>query len=273
MDKIGRNIDEEKRGKLLVLAAFISIAIFVTKITQAQAQIVVWRVYLNAAIYFLIAFVGLIWAFGFQIKKKSILFLLLPSFYVFSQALFIEFFFFQKFSRIYEAIILLLLIFLTFLGNYVSFLMANVLNVDLFKKIPLAQVGRTSSYLVSLLMMYFFTFSFLVSGFQLYILLPLLLLSYIFVISVHYSNIGLEGRELLRKSVLTILISFTLFLGIFLTGDAHEVVAAIPVLGYFFTVGVVSRERVVHSKAKGIHFYIVILVIMFLLAVFLNIRN
>ena len=105
MDKIGRNIDEEKRGKLLVLAAFISIAIFVTKITQAQAQIVVWRVYLNAAIYFLIAFVGLIWAFGFQIKKKSILFLLLPSFYVFSQALFIEFFFFQKFSRIYEAII------------------------------------------------------------------------------------------------------------------------------------------------------------------------
>ena len=117
MDKIGRNIDEEKRGKLLVLAAFIALAIFVSKITQAESQVGIWRIYLTAFIYFLITFVGLIWAFGFKVKKKSILFLLQPSFYVFSQALFIEFFFFQKFSRIYEAFILFLLIFLAFLGN------------------------------------------------------------------------------------------------------------------------------------------------------------
>ena len=271
MDRAERNIDEEKRGKLLVLAAFISIAIFISKITQEQIQIVNWRIYLNAAIYFLITFVGLIWAFNFQVKKKSILFLLQPSFYVFSQALFIEFFFFQKFSRIYEAFILLLLMFLAFLGNYISFLMANVLNVDLFKKIPLAQVGRTSSYLVSLLMMYFFTFSFLVSGFELYILLPLILISYIFVVTIHYINIGVEGRELLRKSILTVLISFILFIGMFLTGDSHEIVASIPVLAYFFSVGVVSRERVSYSLAKGTYVYIIVLSIAFLLGVFLNI--
>lgn len=271
MDKIGRNIDEEKRGKLLVLAAFIALAIFVSKITQAESQVGIWRIYLTAFIYFLITFVGLVWAFGFKVKKKSILFLLQPSFYVFSQALFIEFFFFQKFSRIYEAFILFLLIFLAFLGNYVSFLMANVLNVDLFKKIPLAQVGRTSSYLVSLLMMYFFTFSFLVSGFELYILIPLVLFIYIFVTLLHYANIGIQGRELTRKTVLTVLISMILFLGMFLTGDSHEVVSALPVLGYFFSVGVVSRERVVHSKAKGISFYLIVLVIAFFLGVFLNI--
>lgn len=271
MDRAERNIDEEKRGKLLVLAAFIAIAIFISKITQAQIQIVTWRVYLNASIYFVVTFVGLLWGFNFQIKKKSIFFLLQPAFYVFSQALFIEFFFFQKFSRIYEAFILLLLMFLAFLGNYISFLMANVLNVDLFKKIPLAQVGRTSSYLVSLLMMYFFTFSLLVSGFEIYILLPLIILSYIFVVSIHYLNIGIEGRELTRKSILTILISIILFLGMFLTGDSHEIVAAIPVLGYFFSVGVVSQERVSYSRAKGTYFYIIALVIAFLLGVFLNI--
>ena len=163
--------------------------------------------------------------------------------------------------------------FLVFLGNYISFLMANVLNVDLFKKIPLAQVGRTSSYLVSLLMMYFFTFSLLVTGLGIYILLPLVVIVYSLIIYIHYTNIGLEGRDLFRKSLLTLLIVFILFLGLFLTGDSHEIVSAIPVLGYFFAVGVVSQERVSFSGSKGISFYIVALIIAFLVGVFLNILN
>lgn len=263
--------DEEKRGKLLILAGLIALAIFVFKVTQEQAQVVAWRVYMNAGIYFVVSFLGLLWAFDFKVKKKSIPFLLQSSFYVFSQAIFIEFFFFQKFSRIYEALILLLLMFLVFIGNYVSFLMANVLNVDLFKKIPLAQVGRTSSYLISLLMMYFLTFSLLVTGLEIYILLPLVFFAYALIIYLHYLNIGMKEGELYKKSLLTLLITFILFLGIFLTGDSHELVAAIPVLGYYFSVGVVSQERVVYEKEKGIYFYITILVILFLLAVFLNI--
>jgi hypothetical protein len=271
MDSAIKSTDEEKRGKLITLAALIALAIFVSKITQAQTQVVVWRVYLNAGIYFVVTFLGLLWAFNFKVKKRSVPFLLQSALYVFSQALFIEFFFFQKFSRIYEAFILLFLMFLVFLGNYISFLMANVLNVDLFKKIPLAQVGRTSSYLVSLLMMYFFTFSFLVTGLEIYFLLPLILITYIAVISLHYLNIGIEEGELYKKSLLTVLITFLLFVGMFLTGDSHEIVAAIPVLGYYFSVGVVSQEEVVYGKSKGIYFYITILVIAFLISVFLNI--
>jgi hypothetical protein len=271
MDRVDTNIDEEKRGRLIALAAFIALAIFVSKITQSQTQIIIWRVYLNAGIYFLITFVGLLWSFNFQVKKRSILYLLQSSFYVFSQSLFIEFFFFQKFNRIYEAFILLALMFLVFVGNYISFLMANVLNVDLFKKIPLAQVGRTSSYLISLLMMYFFTFSFLVTGLDIYFLVPIIFISYGFIIWSHYINIGIEEKELYRKGVLTLLISFILFLGMFLTGDSHEIVSAIPVLGYYFSVGVVSQERVSFGNNKGIYFYISVLVIAFLLGVFLNI--
>jgi hypothetical protein len=160
---------------------------------------------------------------------------------------------------------------MVFLGNYISFLMANVLNVDLFKKIPLAQVGRTSSYLVSLLMMYFFTFSLLVTGLEIYFLLPLILLSYLLVIYLHYLNVGIEEGDLYKKTLLTVLITFILFLGIFLTGDSHEIVAAIPVLGYYFAVGVVSQESIVYVKRKGIYFYIIILILAFLVGVFLNI--
>lgn len=263
--------DEEKRGKLLILAALIALAIFISKITQAQTQVVVWKVYMNAGIYFVVSFIGLLWAFNFKVKKKSILFLLQSALYVFSQAIFIEFFFFQKFSRIYEALILLLLMFLVFIGNYISFLTANVLNVDLFKKIPLAQVGRTSSYLVSLLMMYFLTFSLLVTGLEVYILIPLIFLAYTLIIYLHYLNVGIGEGELYKKTLLTLLITFILFLGIFLTGDSHEIVATIPVLGYYFSVGVVSQENIVYEKEKGIYFYIMILILFFFLAVFLNI--
>ena len=263
-------IDEEKRGKLLTLAALIALAIFISKITQAQIQVVAWRVYMNAGIYFVVSFIGLLWAFNFKVKKKSILFLLQSALYVFSQAIFIEFFFFQKFSRIYEALILLLLMFLVFISNYISFLMANVLNVDLFKKIPLAQVGRTSSYLVSLLMMYFLTFSLLVTGLDIYILIPLIFIAYSLIIYLHYLNVGIGEGELYKKTLLTLLITFILFIGIFLAGDSHEIVAAIPVAGYYFSVGVVSQENITYEKGKGIYFYILILVFLFILAVFLN---
>ena len=271
MDRSISSTDEEKRGKLLTLAAVIALAMFVSKIAQVQVQVIAWRVYLNASIYFVITLLGLLWAFNFKVKKKSTIFLFQSAFYVFSQALFVEFFFFQRFSRIYEVFILLLIMFLVFIGNYVSFLMANVLNVDLFKKIPLAQVGRTSSYFISLLMMYFFTFSFLVTGLEIYFLIPLVLLSYIFIVPVHYFNIGVGGEDLYKKSLLTILISFILFLGMFLTGDAHEIIAAIPLLGYYFSVGVVSQEELTAVKSKGIYFYITILVVAFLAGVFLNI--
>lgn len=270
MDRAISSTDEEKRGKLLTLAALIALAMFVSKIAQVQIQVVAWRVYLNASIYFIVTLLGLLWAFNFKVKRRSIVFLFQSALYIFSQALFVEFFFFQKFSRIYEVFILLLIMFLVFLGSYVSFLMANVLNVDLFKKIPLAQVGRTSSYLISLLMMYFFTFSFLVTGLEIYFLIPLVLLVYVFIVPVHYFNIGV-GEDLYKKSLLTILISFLLFLGMLLTGDSHEIIAAIPVLGYYFSVGVVSQEEVAYGKNKGIYFYITILVIAFLVGVFLNI--
>ncbi len=248
MNRVDNNTDREKRTKLLLLAAFIALAIFINKILQSQSQVILWSVYVNAGIYFCITFVGLLWAFDFQIKKKSLIFLFQSALFVFSEAIFIELFFFQKFNRIYEFFILVLLMFLVFVGNYISFLMANVFNVDLFKKIPLVHVGRTSSYLLSLFMMYFFTFSLLVTGLPIYFLLPLILLSYTLTIYMHYMNIGIEGVEIFRKTLLTLLISFSLFLGVFLSGDVHELIAVVPVVGYYLAVSLVSRERLFNSS-------------------------
>lgn len=271
MNKAETNTDKEKRVKLVLLAAFIALAIFVNKIFQSQTQVLLWRVYLNAGIYFLIAFVGLLWAFNFQIKKKSLLFLLQSSLFIFSESIFVELFFFQKFNRIYEFFILLILMLLVFIGNYISFLMANVLNVDLFKKIPLVHVGRTSSYLVSLFMMYFFTFSFLVTGFQIYILIPLIIIIYGIIIYIHYLNVGMEEGEIWRKFLLTLFLCVTLFLGVFLSGDLHELISLVPVAGYYLAVGVVSKEKIASEKKGTAYFFGILIFVIGMVSLLVNI--
>ncbi len=263
--------DREKRGKLLLLAAFIALSLFVSKVIQKDTQIVISRVYLNALIYFVIVFVGLLWAFNFQVKRKSLIYLLQPALFVFSQELFVEFFFFQKFSRIYEAFILLLLVIVVFFVNYFSFLSANVFNVNLYKKIPLAQVARTSSYIISVLTMYFLTFSFLLSEFNVYFLLGSILPFYMIITLIHYINIEVEEGELIRKSFLTAFISFILLIGVFLSGNIHEIISIAPVVGYYFSVSMVTQENMIRGNYKNIGLYVITLILLFIAILFVNI--
>lgn len=270
--KTETSTDREKRGKLLLLAAFTALSLFISKIIQTDTLVVAIRVYLNALIYFVIVFVGLLWSFNLQIKKKSLITLIQPALFVFSQELFVEFFFFQKFSRIYEAFILLGLVVVFFFINYFSFLSANIFNVSLFKKIPLLQVARTVSNIISVFMMYFITFSFLLSDFNVYILLGSLFLFYLLISLLNYVNNGIEEEgELFRKTFITTLIPFMLFSGVFLSGNVHEVISVIPVVGYFLTVGVATRESFVKVDSRSVAIQILVLVFAFFAVLVLNI--
>lgn len=270
--KTETSTDREKRGKLLLLAAFTALSLFISKIIQTDTLVVASRVYLNALIYFVIVFVGLLWSFNLQIKKKSLITLIQPALFVFSQELFVEFFFFQKFSRIYEAFILLGLVVVFFFINYFSFLSANIFNVSLFKKIPLLQVARTVSNIISVFMMYFITFSFLLSDFNVYILLGSLFLFYLLISLLNYVNNGIEEEgELFRKTFITTLIPFMLFSGVFLSGNVHEVISVIPVVGYFLTVGVATRESFVKIDSRSVAIQILVLVFAFFAVLVLNI--
>lgn len=264
------NVDNEKRGKLLLLAGLLAVAMFIFKISQTQS-LPIWRIYANSAIYAVVVIVGLLWAFNFQVRKKSALYIFQAALFVFSEALFVEMFFFQKFNRLYEAVILLILIGFVFLANYFTFLMVNVLNVNQFKSIPLVQVGRTVSYLISISMIYFFTFSFLVSGFVPYIILPLIIFSYFVVTLIHYINIDLEGSELLRKTAITVLISLIMLLSVVFSGNLHEVISFAPVVGYYFSVNTVTHEKMSNGKVEGIYRYIFVLIILLILIFLLNI--
>ncbi|HNW23159.1 MAG TPA: hypothetical protein PKH06_00105 [Candidatus Dojkabacteria bacterium] len=262
--------DSVKRGKLISLALLIALSVFVQTLIKNDNPTIL-RILITAGIYLLISFAGLVWAFNFQVKIKSLPFLLHSSLFVMSEYLFIQLFFVEKFSRIYEGIILLILVILLFVSTYISYLMANVFNVNLYKSIPLANVGRTASHIVSTLSIFFLTFSLLALQLPVYILLPIELGISFFFSYIHLKNLGFEGVLLSRKTVLVSLIVFFMFLGSFLSGILHEVSALGPTVGYFIGIGVANMKVIKPKFNIETLLYIFVLIAVIFLNFFLNI--
>ena len=238
---ISKTEDSVKRGKMIALSILIGLTMFIQTLIKSQ-DMTIARVLITAFVYFLVSFFGLIWAFNFQVKIKSLPYLVYSALFVMSEYLFIQLFFVEKFSRIYQGIFLFILIVLVSSGSYISFLMANVFNVNLYKNIPLAEVGKTTSYLISTLSIYFLTFALLSLQLPVYLLLPLELGMTCFFTFIHLKNIGFEGFVLKRKALLISLIVFFMFLASFLDGILHEVSALSPAVGYFVSVGVSNMK-------------------------------
>lgn len=238
---ISKTEDSVKRGKMIALSILIGLTMFIQTLIKSQ-DMTIARVLITAFVYFLVSFFGLIWAFNFQVKIKSLPYLVYSALFVMSEYLFIQLFFVEKFSRIYQGIFLFILIILVSSGSYISFLMANVFNVNLYKNIPLAEVGKTTSYLISTLSIYFLTFALLSLQLPVYLLLPLELGITCFFTFIHLKNIGFEGFVLKRKALLISLIVFFMFLASFLDGILHEVSALSPAVGYFVSVGVSNMK-------------------------------
>lgn len=262
--------DSVKRGKLISLALLIALSVFVQTLIKDNDPTVL-RILVTAGIYLLFSFAGLIWAFNFQVKLKSLPFLLHSALFVMSEYLFIQLFFAEKFSRIYEGILLLILVTLLFVSTYISFLMANVFNVNLYKNIPLANVGRTTSYIISTLSIFFLTFGLLSLQLPVYVLLPVQLVISFFLSFIHLRNLGFEGVLLSRKTVLVSLIVFFMFLGSFLSGILHEVSSLGPTVGYFVGIGVANMKVIRPKFNIEIILYIFALIAVIFINFFLNI--
>lgn len=267
---INKTEDSVKRGKLIALSLLIGLSIFVETLIKQQDQSVT-RVLSTSLIYLFASFFGLIWAFNFQVKIKSLYFLFQSSLFVMSEYLFIQLFFVEKFSRIYEGILLFILVVLVSIATYVSFLMANVFNVNLYKKIPLANVGRTTSYIISTLSVFFITFSLLSLQPPIYILLPIELLISVFFSYIHLRVLGYEGFVLSRKVMLVSLIAFTMFIASFLTGVIHEVSALSPTVGYFVGIGMANIESNKNGRQAEMVLYILALIGVIFLNFMINI--
>ncbi len=267
---INTNEDAVKRGKLITLSLLIALSIFIQTILKINDGDII-RTVITFAVYLFASVVGLIWAFNFQVKIRSMQFILHSALFVASEYLFIQLFFIQKFSRIYEGLLLLFLIAIIFLGTYVSFLMSNVFNVNLYKNIPLVNVGRTTSFIISTFTIFLLLFGLLALQLPVYILLPLVAVVIGFLSYIHLKNLGYEGVLLNRKSVLVSLLVFFMFISSFLSGVIHEVSVLSPVVGYFVGIGIANMKSTNKNKNWELFLYISILIAVTLFNLRLNI--
>lgn len=264
---VNTNEDSIKRGKLISLALLVALSLFVQTLIKVE-DVAVTRTIVIGIVYLVLTFLGLIWAFNFEVKIKSLPFLAYSSLFVMSEYLFIQLFFAQRFSRIYEGILLLILVGLVFVGTYVSFLMANVFNVSLYKNIPLVHVGRTTSYIISTFLIFFMTFSSLALQLPIYLLLPWNLIIYVFISFIHLKNLGFEGLLLKRKTLLVSLLVFFMFLGTFLAGIVHEALALSPTVGYFIGIGVANMD----SKKGTFNWELFLYILALIVVIFINLQ-
>ncbi len=254
-------IDNIKRGRILTLALLVSISLFFLKVSQTADVVSIPSVYLKAIVYFFLSYIGLWWALRFQVSKKSAIYVLpQSSLFVFTQVLFIELFFFQRFGRVYEAFLLFFLLILMFLSTYISFLTTNVFNVGSVKEIPLLQVGKTTSYILSLLMVFFFTFGLLESSFNPILILLLLAGFYASIIFMHFNHLGIGQGSFKGKVLLTVLAMLFMFIGSAFIGSMHEAIAFAPMVTMFVMAGVVMRVDKNQLRVWDIIEYIVLLV-------------
>ncbi len=236
-------VDNVKKGRLLALALLVSVSLFFIKLSQGES-VSVGAVYFRAILYFILSYIGLLWALKYQVTAKALAFVLTQSsLFIFTQVLFIELFFFRRFGRVYEAVLLFGLLVLMFIGTYISFLTANVFNVGSIKEIPLLQVGKTSSYLISLLMVYFITFAVLESAFNPIVSIVLILGFYLAIVYMHFRHLSIGKGSFWGRVVLTNVAMVILLIGNSFIGSLHEIIALVPMIAMFVMTGVVMHNE------------------------------
>jgi hypothetical protein len=230
--------DNVKRLKIILLSFGIAFSLFFTKIFARGDALI--DIYVVGVIYALVTMVGLVWAFNFKVKFTSLKYIFQGGLFVFSEVVFVLLFFFKQFDRIYEG--LLLIVLLIFLGvlTYACFLMINVFNVGLYKELPLLSVAQTASYILTLLMIYFLTFGVLASGFPLYVIFPLIFLIYIFLLYMEFNELDVEVTNLRYIVVIIALINTFLLLPFIFVGSSHEIIAIVPMIGGFVGGGLIT---------------------------------
>jgi hypothetical protein len=232
-------VDNGKRGRIFFLSVVLAVSLFIIRALGLIELTNYWHLAGLFAGYFLVAYVGQLWAFRFAVNLRSFL-VIVPhsSFFVAAQSLFVMLFFFRDFVRIYEFFLLVALLIVIMVTTYISFLMANVFNVGSFKKIPLEQVAKTASFIITLLYIYFITFSVLSLGVNLFISLILVFVAFLLGSFFHTLHLDYQGKENLSMIMVSTVSMESVLMGAVLLGSNYEVIAILPTTIAFIMFGI-----------------------------------
>lgn len=241
--------DSGKRGRLVFLAAFISLSLFLMRALNIWEVTSRTDLLIKALVFGAFTFISLIWSFRFTINWRSIMVVIPQSvIFVVALVLFIELFFFRELERAMDFFVLFIVWGGSFLSMYVSFLMTNIFNVSMFKELPLKQVAKTTSYILSMVLVYLFSFSFLAMQLNFAITTAFLALVYAVVIYTHFYHLNFSRKNLINAIVVVIVGMLASVLAFMFVSSRHEFVALMPTAAAFSMIGITMHK----SRAEGV---------------------
>jgi hypothetical protein len=235
--------DSGKRGRLVFLAIIISLSVFLLRAFNVWEVSNLGDLAIKVFSYGLFTLLALIWSFRFAINWRS-LFVVIPQsvVVVMGFVLFIEMFFFRDFDRLSDFVYLFAVWGGGFLTLYVSFLMTNIFNVSMFKELPLKQVAKTTSYILSLIMVYLFSFSFLAMQLHFTITAVMLFIVYGIIIYTHFYHLNLSKKNLFNALVVVLVGMLASIISFMFIGTRHEIIALMPTAVAFSVIGITMHK-------------------------------
>ncbi len=263
MEQIQKQEDSIKKGKILLLSLFILLTFFFNT-TPGPFYPIFANPFFVACFYGIIAFVGFLWSLSFKVNAR-ILLLIAPqvALLVFSNILFLNVFFNQALGRLYETLLMVVLLIVFFLLTHIVFITSNVFAVSSFKKIPLEAVAKTTIYIISSLSFFFLTYGLLaleISVMTSMILLVFLMFFAIFLLLSHfYLEIStvFSNTFLVFWSILLILFSVVFF------SSRVEFIALVVTAVFYYSVGIFIGRRGQLTDFKIVEYVIILLLIAF----------
>ncbi|WKZ31330.1 MAG: hypothetical protein QY318_00970 [Candidatus Dojkabacteria bacterium] len=255
-------VDNGKRGRLFFLAALLAVSLFVLRAWNVVDLNNYWHLAGMFFIYFFASYLGMIWGFRFQVTVRSLLTILPQSaIFVASQALFVMLFFFRDFARVYEFLLLFVLLIVVLVTTYISFLMANIFNVATFKRVPLEQVAKTTSYIITLLYVYFITFG--VLSFEVHVIISVVVLFFAYLAGIFFHSLHLDyTRQEIYSSIIMISVSMTaILMGGVMLGSSYEITALLPTTVAFVLFGVEMNRGKLNSFSYLKYFITVLIAV------------
>lgn len=234
--------DAGKRQRIFVVAAGIVLLVFGLKI-WGSFEWGIPQMLAVATASSVLTYVGLMWAFRFDINRKGYLTVLpQPALFVIGHVLFVELFFFGRFQRIYEALLFGILLAVFLGGLILSFLTANVLNVATIKKIPLLQVAHTVSYMITLITSFFISYFVISLGINIYATAAILFGMYVVASYLHLSHFDLKPHQVSRYAYAIALAASTIAFVLMLWPIDTMFRVLMPTIAVYIGIGLVMHD-------------------------------
>lgn len=259
-----RKEQSSKKGKIVLVSLFIVFSFLANKLFGPYHEILTNPLILSF-LYALVAIFGFMWVLRFELNFR-IVYLVSPhlGLIIFSQMLFIQMFFERSFGRIYEALLMSLILIFVFIITYITFLTSNVFAVVSFKKIPLEAVAKTSIYFISVLLVFFATYGLL--SLQIHIvplviiLISVYLLAAIFLLMYFY----IETATILANSAMVFWNVLLIFVSSALFSVRIEFVALLVAVVFYYSVGFFIEKKPEIASSRLLEYFLTLFFVILL---------